>query len=266
MQVRRGNRHPDFIIGGAPRSGTTFLARLLHAVPDVTLAQPLIPEPKVLIGQTAPTPEEVEARYATYFEAVPEGVLCGEKTSGYLESPVCAGRIQTHLPEVRLIFILRHPMRRAFSNYLWTRKNGFEDRPFEAVWDLDSDGRPNPLLETHPEVRLYDYLDRSRYGARMMAYRECFPDCQLHWIVLEAFLADPAAEWKCLEDFLGKDLGSLEPDVLGPINTTEGVEGTCPPELEARIVECLKADLEIVYGHLPKARQYWEPDLSAKGS
>ena len=264
--MRRGNPRPDFIIGGAPRSGTTFLARLLHAVRDVYLAQPLIPEPKVLIGRKPPTREEVEARYAACFEGVPEGVLCGEKTSGYLESPLCADRIQNHLPDVRLIFVLRHPVHRAFSNYLWTRKNGFEDRPFEEVWDLDSDMRPHPLEETHPEVRLYDYLDRSRYGARMEVYRKRFPDSQLYWMVLEAFLADPAAEWKSLGNFLGRDLGSLQPDALGPVNTTDGVQGSCPPGLKARVAECLKADLEIVYGHLPKARQYWDPDLPATAS
>ena len=47
---------PDIVIGGAPRSGTTFLCELLAKHPDVFIARPVIPEPKVLI---LPHPDDV---------------------------------------------------------------------------------------------------------------------------------------------------------------------------------------------------------------
>jgi hypothetical protein len=42
-------RLPDFIIGGAPRSGTTWLYELLDRHPDVHMAKPLAPEPKFFL-------------------------------------------------------------------------------------------------------------------------------------------------------------------------------------------------------------------------
>ena len=42
-------RLPDFIIGGAPRSGTTWLYALLDRHPDVFMARPRAPEPKFFL-------------------------------------------------------------------------------------------------------------------------------------------------------------------------------------------------------------------------
>ena len=56
---------PDIVIGGAPRSGTTFLCELLAKHPDVFIARPVIPEPKVLI---LPHPDDV-AGYRARYEA-----------------------------------------------------------------------------------------------------------------------------------------------------------------------------------------------------
>ena len=42
-------RLPDFLIGGAPRAGTTWLYRLLDRHPDVYMARPATPEPKFFL-------------------------------------------------------------------------------------------------------------------------------------------------------------------------------------------------------------------------
>ena len=42
-------RQPDFIIAGAPRSGTTWLYRLLEKHPGVFLPSPPQPEPKFFL-------------------------------------------------------------------------------------------------------------------------------------------------------------------------------------------------------------------------
>src|SRR5579864_4344011 len=94
---------PAFIIGGAPRSGTTYLATGLSRHPQVRMAQPLIPEPKVFMTQGQPDAYYF-ARYRDLFDGAPEGAVCGEKTSYYLESAQARGVIHRLLPEVRLLF------------------------------------------------------------------------------------------------------------------------------------------------------------------
>jgi hypothetical protein len=44
---------PDIVIGGAPRSGTTFLCELLAKHPQIHVAQPFIPEPKICMVEPA---------------------------------------------------------------------------------------------------------------------------------------------------------------------------------------------------------------------
>ena len=53
-----------------------------------------------------------------------------KKSADYLENPQVAQRIKQCLPDVKLVFVLRKPIERAFSNYLWSCKNGIETLPF----------------------------------------------------------------------------------------------------------------------------------------
>ena len=42
-------RLPDFIIGGAPRSGTSWLYQVLDMHPEIHMAKPIKPEPKFFL-------------------------------------------------------------------------------------------------------------------------------------------------------------------------------------------------------------------------
>src|ERR1700736_5930794 len=147
---------PTFIIGGAPRSGTTFLAQALDLHPDVAIARPVIPEPKVFFG---PPRDQgwYYRRYQELFGAAAGKRARGEKTSNYLESEIACARIATFLPHVRMLFILREPVARAYSNYLWTKKNGLETLSFEEAVELEGK-RPSPLPPEKSHARPYDYL------------------------------------------------------------------------------------------------------------
>src|SRR5688572_30906922 len=120
---------PDFIIGGAPRSGTTFLCHALEKHPAVFIARPYIPEPKVFMGKEQSIPTYL-ARYKSFFAAARPGQVLGEKTSYYLESEQACRLIRQATPGVRLVFIVREPVARAYSNYLRSKHNGLETLPF----------------------------------------------------------------------------------------------------------------------------------------
>src|SRR4051812_13756221 len=99
-------RLPHFIIGGAPRSGTTFLAQALDRHPEIRMARPFRPEPKVFLIP-ARDRDEYLARYAPLFPETDERRVRGEKTTNYFESVEACARIGEMLPDVKLLFLLR---------------------------------------------------------------------------------------------------------------------------------------------------------------
>ena len=143
-------RLPDFIIGGAPRSGTTWLYALLDRHPDVFMARPVAPEPKFFLVDDL-YEKGLQYYSDTWFSTAAAASLAGEKSTDYLESGAAAGRIARDLPGVQLIFILREPTERAYSNYLWTRTNGLEIQDFaSALVAEDERERTLGLEQTAP--------------------------------------------------------------------------------------------------------------------
>jgi len=94
---------------------------------NVSAVLPVTPEPKFFLVDHL---YEKGLRFYsdTWFAANGDARLAGEKTTNYLESAVAADRIARDLPGRKLIFILREPADRAYSNYLWSRMNGLPAR------------------------------------------------------------------------------------------------------------------------------------------
>jgi hypothetical protein len=146
---------PDFIIGGAPRSGTTWLYRVLDLHPQIYLAKPLQPEPKFFLVADLYR-RGIQYYQETWFAEAPPEKMAGEKSTNYLESATTAMRIQEHLPWVKLIFILREPVERAFSNYLWSKTNKMENEDFETALALEQERERSlpPRVHRFLEVEL----------------------------------------------------------------------------------------------------------------
>ncbi|NQV20156.1 MAG: sulfotransferase [Rhodospirillales bacterium] len=170
-------RLPDFVIAGAPRSATTWLWHLLNEHQDVYMAEPVVPEPKFFLVDEL-YQKGLEFYSETWFAAAPPGKLIGEKTTNYLESPIAAARIHEHIPEVKLVFIFRNPVDRAYSNYLWTRLNGLETETFDRALELEEE-RTRELPEQLKYARPYSYIARGFYSRMLQPYFDLFPPHQI---------------------------------------------------------------------------------------
>jgi hypothetical protein len=76
---------PDFIIGDAPRSGITWLYRVLDLRPQIYLAKPLQPEPKFFLVDDLYL-RGIQYYQETWFVEAPPGKLAGEKFTNYCAS------------------------------------------------------------------------------------------------------------------------------------------------------------------------------------
>jgi Sulfotransferase domain len=218
-----GLRLPDFIIGGAPRAATTWLSALADLHPKIAMAKPVRPEPKFFLV------DEIFARGAgyyseTWFTSLPAGRLIGEKSTNYLESPLTAARIAATVPDVRLVFLLRNPVDRAYSNYLWSKMNGLETETFERALELES-GReaavPGHLRYSRPHA----YFSRGLYAEALTRFFQHFPRSHILIIRYEDVAAQPRDVAAEFHRFLGVDLHPEHADQLGRINAAQDLGG-----------------------------------------
>lgn len=192
---------PTFIIGGAPRCGTTFLAQALDRHPDVFLIKPFVPEPKVFMGP-ARTPEATRALYDRLLAGASTRKARGEKTSYYLESREACGRIHQAVPGARLVFLVREPVARAYSNYLWSRQNGLETLSFEEA--VENEGRrADPLPPEQAYVHPFDYVSRGDYAAGAERYYERFGRDAVAFFLYEDLIRDPDRFLRDIQRFVG---------------------------------------------------------------
>lgn len=212
-------RTPAFIIGGAPRSGTTWLVHVLEKHPNIFLATPYVPEPKFFL---------VDKEYAKglgyyldrWFSDVQPGQVAGEKTTNYLEDSRVAPRIQEHLPHVKLVFILREPVDRAYNNYLWSKGNGLETMGFEEALERESE-RLAAMPEKWRYTKPFDYFHRGLYAKHLTHYFRLFPKEQILCLKYEDIVTKPDQLVARLHHFLEVVGRPLDVDQLGVVNAAQ---------------------------------------------
>jgi hypothetical protein len=213
-------RLPDFIIGGAPRCGTTWLATSLERHPDIWLAKPFRPEPKFFLVDDLYA-QGLDCYASRWFADAPADAVVGEKSTNYLESPTAARRIAHDLPNVRLIFVLRDPTRRAISNYQWSVMNGMETEDFATALELEEKRGaelPRPLEYARPHA----YFSRGRYADMLRPFYDGLPAEQLLVLRFEDLVAEPGLTAARVHTFLGVE---PRPDLAGQ---PEGVNASVP--------------------------------------
>lgn len=197
------------------------------------MAKPLKPEPKFFLRDDLYAKGLLHYSQA-WFAGARDDQVAGEKSTDYLESAPAASRIARDVPRVKLVFILREPVDRAYSNYLWTKMNGLETESFAAAIRLEEQ-RERELPERLRFTRPYSYFSRGLYADLLAPYFERFPRAQLLVARYEDIRERPAALAESLHRFLGvtarpgdvEGLGVINPsvrDVDGPSSDVDRVE------------------------------------------
>lgn len=227
-------RLPDFIIGGAPRSGTTWLASALDRHPDVWIARPIRPEPKFFLVDTLYS-EGLDSYSERWFADAPEGSVVGEKSTNYLESDTVADRIAHDLPYVKMLFVLREPADRAVSNYRWSVMNGKEQEDFGTALDLE-ESREADLAPKLRYARPHAYFSRGCYARLLRAYYDRIPAERILVLRFEDLVTDPRRTTARALEFLGVP---AQPDLIGE---ESGINASVPePGIDPDTVARLRA-------------------------
>ncbi len=164
------------------------------------MAKPVAPEPKFFLVDDLF--ERGLDYYSTrWFDDLPGDRLLGEKSTNYFESPVAAARIAAALPNVKLVFLLRDPVERAYSNYLWSKRNGLETQSFEQALQLE----PSRERTLKPEMRYarpFSYFSRGLYADLLKPWFKLFDRNRILVLRSENIATAPSQVASRLHDFL----------------------------------------------------------------
>ena len=183
------NRMPDFIIIGAAKSGTTSLYNYLMQHPDVFMPESKEP---CFFDDTVAWGKGLDW-YASLFNEAKDNQICGEASTNYTRWPQVHGvpeRMKKIVPNVKLIYVIRNPVERAYSHYVhrWT-KEVYPGLPF--TMDFFEYVRKDPMC-----------IDSSKYSDQLDRYLKEFKQEQILVIVFENLLQNPAVVLSEVQEFL----------------------------------------------------------------
>jgi len=190
---------PTFLVIGAMKSGTTSLRAYLAAHPQVFMA-----EPKELhFFVESKNWGRGRAWYEERFADAGEASARGEASPSYSQAdifPGVAARIAAMLPDVRLVYVVRHPIERMRSMYLHQLASGRETAPI-----------------AHAFAAHAYYLNASRYAWQLDHHLEYVPRERIKVITTEALRDEPRSTLADVLAFLGVD-----PDRVPPADARHG--------------------------------------------
>jgi hypothetical protein len=133
-----------------------------------------------------------------------------EASGYYMFHPCAAERMAHHLPEVRILAMLRDPVERAYSAWKHELARGYETESFERALDLEDDrldGQVDRMLADPGyqsfSHRHHAYVRRGHYAEQLLRLQEHFPRDRIHVIESESFFERPETTYGDVLDFLG---------------------------------------------------------------
>lgn len=244
-----------FVIVGAQRCGTTRLYKLLQQHPDICMAMPMRPEPKFFLEENA-----VEVGYTEYLRRFYQHrngqKVLGEKSTSYIERPDAIARMRAVLPRAKLVFVLRDPVRRAYSNWRFSRMHGLETLEFEQALDAEPE-----RLHQHASsagrttsVCPFAYAARGNYARYLGEWAKVFPREQFIILSSETLFSSHDAVRGIFRRL------ALEPDVPlheeGRVNPSEGEDPDPPAAAISRLREHFRENND-------RLTREWHVDISA---
>ena len=194
---------PNFLICGAPKAGTTSLYEYLREHPDVRMSEP---------KETGFFFESYERGIAwfskNHFANYDGEAAVGEASAGNMLHEEVPGRIAEHVPDAKLIFVLRDPVERIYSHH-----------------NFDINIGTAPLQKTFSERVREDsewseiMVELGMYHEQLLRYEEHFDASQMKIILYERFCDEQKQVLREVYEFIGVD-PSFEPDTSTRHNVT----------------------------------------------
>ena len=202
------DKKPNFIVIGAMKSATTSLYTYLKQHPDIFMTK--VKEPmffnnfnqntdfKVLGNKSKKVNSLLD--YFSMFSSVENESAIGEASPSYIYNENAPHLIKEHLPDVKIIAILRQPTDRAYSNFLHTKRADRENvNSFEQAIKIEKERISDNWSP------LYHYIQKGFYSVQLKRYYNLFPKENIKVYLFEDLVKNPKVTLKDIFKFLNVD-------------------------------------------------------------
>ena len=189
-QVKDGiSAKPSFVIIGAMKCATSTIHDQLAKQDGISMSEPK--EPNFF------SDDEQWGRglawYSSLFELMPKADIKGESSTHYTKFPTypdCIDRLHEHLPNVKLIYVMRDPVDRLVSQFIheW------------SVNKISKDCSIDQAVEEFSEL-----IDYSRYAMQLEPFIERYGMGAILPVFFERVMDEPQRELARIACFIGYD-------------------------------------------------------------
>ena len=197
---------PTFLICGAPKAGTTALYEYVRQHPNVLMSVPKE------TGFFHKNYRKGEDWFRSHFNDWEGEEAIGEASVMTMSTPGAEERVSELIPDVRLIFLLRDPVDRAYSDYLFNVQQGW----------IPPDVSFHDLIRNNVDVKGYSgeaVIDRGLYLKHLRRFREHFDRSQMRILLSEKLKNDTNRVLRSVFSFIDVD-ESFSPDDTENKNST----------------------------------------------
>jgi Sulfotransferase domain len=205
----------NFLIVGTQRGGTTSLASYLAAHTEICIADckevHFFDSAEEYRGWSS---SEARAAYHAAFPNYTGERLVGEASPTYMYLPCVSPRIREYNPNMKLIFLLRDPGKRAISQYWHERETGRERLPMRLAFLLETWRlhRDRDDWSDRSSLRRHSYVDRGHYDEQIQRMLVDFPREQMLFLQSEQLFDDHVGSLEAVYEFLGVERPETLPD------------------------------------------------------
>lgn len=209
---------PNFLIIGAPKAGTSSLYAYLKQHPEIYMSSVKEPHFFMLDGREVDFQgpgDRIRFSSAVYqledyqklFEGASNEIAIGEASTTYLGSDKAAYHIKQHIPDVKLIAILRNPIDAAYASFLHLMRDGDESiNIFSLALQAEQERIKNNW------GLMWRYQQKGFYSQQVKRYLELFERSQIRIYLYEEFKEEPRKVLFDIFSFLNVD-PSFDPNM-----------------------------------------------------
>jgi Sulfotransferase domain len=177
---------PNLFIVGAPKCGTTSMARYLGAHDSIFMSKPK--EPHFFAPDLPREVESMDAYLALFSERAPGTLVVGEASSLYLYSEVAAALIRDFNPDARIVAMIRNPVDLVQSFHSQMVYNLVETQgDFERAWREHGERE-----DQDPRLK---YAAIGRLATQLRRLYAAWPREQVALVRFDVFRGDPRTSY-----------------------------------------------------------------------